>query len=66
MNLLAFTLHGACDLFEAKWQQARRKLGTRFRFFEHIRSITGYYVFPTWESLFDTLITGLPLPKQGR
>ena len=65
MNLLAFMLHGACDLFEAMWQQARKTLGARIRLFEHIRSITGYLVFPTWEALFDTHITGIPPPQRG-
>ena len=52
-------------LFEAMWQQARTTLGARIRPFEHIRSITGYLVFPTWEALFDTLITGIPPPQRG-
>ena len=65
MNLLAFMLHGACDLFETMWQQARKTLGARIRLFEHIRSITGYHVFPTWEALFNTLITGIPPPQSG-
>ena len=65
MNLLAFTLHGACDVFEAMWQQDRKTLGARIRLFEHIRSITGYHLFPTWESLFNMLITGIPPPQRG-
>ncbi len=65
LNLLAFTMHGACDLFETLWQQARTTLGARIRLFEHIRSITGYLVFPTWEALFNMLITGIPPPQRS-
>ena len=35
LNLLAFALHGACDLIETLWQRARQRLGSRIRMFEH-------------------------------
>ena len=31
--------------------------GSRTRFFEHIRTISAYFVFPSWESLMNTLIS---------
>ncbi len=43
-NLLAFTMHNACDLSEYRWQKARGKLRARNRFFAHIWSITDYHV----------------------
>ena len=28
--------------------------------FEHIRSVTAYFLFPSWHSLLRTIITGMP------
>jgi hypothetical protein len=57
MNLLAFAFHTANDCLETLWQQAREAKGARRRFFEHIRTISAYLVFPSWESLMNTLIS---------
>jgi len=62
LNLLAFAMHNACDLIAERWRQARARLGARARLFEHIRSITAYHLFPSWNSLLRTIITGLPPP----
>ena len=40
--------------------QAKR---ARKRFFEHIRSITDYLVFPDWRTLMTTLINSKPSPE---
>ncbi|MDE2792395.1 MAG: hypothetical protein OXI81_18535 [Paracoccaceae bacterium] len=64
-DLLAFAMHGACDLFETLWQQACQTLGARIRLFEHIRPITGHLVFPIWEALSSTLMTGIPPPQRS-
>ena len=60
LNLIAFGLHAACELAETLWRQARRRLGTRFRLFEHLRTVTEYQVFPDWNSLLSLLATGGP------
>jgi hypothetical protein len=57
LNLLAFAMNNACDLFEGLWQQARQRLGARTRLFEHLRSITADHLFLSWHSLFRTIIT---------
>ncbi len=57
-DLLAFALHAACELAETLWQQARRRLGTRFRLFEHLRTLAEYQVFPDWNALLSLLATG--------
>ena len=59
-------MHTACDLIETAWRRARRETGTRMRLFEHIRTITAYHVFPSWQALMTTLITGLPPPAKAR
>ena len=58
LNLLAFSLHSACELAETLWQSARRRLGTRRRLFEHLRTVTEYQVFPDWNVLLSLLATG--------
>jgi len=63
LNLLAFAMHNACDLVEASWQEGRQKVGAKMRLFEHIRTVTAYFVFPSWGSLFRTIRTGRPPPQ---
>src|SRR5665213_1020541 len=62
MNLLAFAFHTACDCMETLWQQARKAIPTRSRFFQDARSISAYIVFPSWQSLMITLSSGKPPP----
>ena len=63
LNLLAFAIHNACTLMEPTWRAAWQLLGARTRLFEHIRTITAYLVFPSWDSLFRSIRTGLPPPQ---
>ena len=64
MNLLAFAMHTVCDCLEDLWIKAREAKRARKRFFEHIRTITAYLVFPTiGETLMTTLITSKPPPE---
>ncbi|MGJ0531802.1 hypothetical protein [Methylocystis sp.] len=63
MNLLAFAIHTVCDCLEALWSQAREAKRARKRFFEHIRTITAYLVFPDWRTLMTTLINSKPPPE---
>ena len=62
MNLLAFAMHAVADLVDAAWKKARQAVGTRKRFFEDLRALTTYLVFPTWDLLVETLIAGRPPP----
>jgi hypothetical protein len=63
MNLLAFAFHTVCDCLEDLWIKARKAKRARKRFFEHIRTITAYLVFPDWQTLMTTLITSKPPPE---
>jgi hypothetical protein len=63
INLLAFAFHTVCDCLEDLWIKARDAKRARKRFFEHIRTITAYLVFPSWETLMTTLITSKPPPE---
>ncbi|MGH6928618.1 MAG: ISNCY-like element ISAtsp9 family transposase [Dongiaceae bacterium] len=62
LNLLAFACHTVCDLAEAAWQQAMATLGRRTRFFETLRSLTVYLIFPSWLDLLATLAFARPPP----
>ncbi len=63
MNLLAFAVHTVCDCLEQLWIDARTAKRARIRFFEHIRTLTAYLVFPDWPTLMQTLISAKP-PSQ--
>ncbi len=63
MNLLAFAMHTVCDCLEDLWIEAREAKRARKRFFEHIRTITAYLVFPDWRTLMTTLINSKPPPE---
>ena len=62
-NLLAFAIHTVCDCLEELWIEARNAKRARKRFFEHIRTITAYLVFPDWQTLMTTLINCKPPPE---
>ena len=64
LNLLAFGCHTACDLADKVWRAARRELVTRQGFFQNLRSITTYLVFPSWDHLLGTPAFARP-PPQG-
>ncbi len=63
MNLPAFAFHTVCDCLEGLWRVAREAKHARKRFFEHIRTITAYPIFPDWSTLMTTLIKSEPLPE---
>jgi len=63
MNLIAFAMHTVTNLLDNGWALARKAIGARKRFFEDLRSITSYLVFPDWASLIETLQTGTPPPS---
>lgn len=64
LNLLAFTMHNACDVMESLWKQARAIVGARNRLFNHLWTLTTYHVFVTWQALLTTIITGRPPPSR--
>jgi hypothetical protein len=62
LNLIAFAMHTVADLADASWREARKAVGTRKRFFEDLRALTTYLVFPSWALLVETLTAGKPPP----
>ena len=63
LNLLAFACHTVCDLAIPLWRAGADKIGTRKRFFEHLRSITVFLVFPSWRDILETLAFVKPAPR---
>ena len=63
LNLLAFACHTIADLADKAWQKARAKIHTRAGFFSHLRAITTYVVFPSWQQLMATLAFDKPLAR---
>lgn len=63
MNPLAFAFHTVCDCLEDLWTTARQAKRARKRFFEHIRTIAAYLVFPGWQTPVTTLIKSKPPPE---
>jgi hypothetical protein len=62
LNLLAFACHTVCELGDRAWRAARRELVTRQGFFQGLRIITAYLVFPSWDDLLATLAFTRPPP----
>lgn len=62
LNLLAFAFHTVCDLAENLWRCAVNAQGRRTRFFEALRSLTVFWVFPLWDDLIATLAFAKPPP----
>ena len=51
MNLLAFLFHTVLDLTCELYGKIRTKLGARQKFFEHLRTLTHYIYFESWDHL---------------
>ena len=55
LNLLAFAFHTVANLAVLAWRAAVAARGPRYSFFEHLRTITAYIVFPDWEDLLRAI-----------
>jgi hypothetical protein len=53
LNLLAFAFHTAARLAVHAWRKAVVARGATYRFFEHLRTVTAYVVFETWDHLYQ-------------
>ena len=62
LNLLAFACHTVCELGDGPWRAARRELVTRQGFFQSLRTITTYLIFPSWDDLLETMGFTRPPP----
>jgi hypothetical protein len=65
LNLMAFLFHTALHLVDEKYQEARKKRGTRKGFFQDITSLTKYLLFESWQALLDFMLYGSPPPLRS-
>jgi hypothetical protein len=63
LNLLAFSFHTVCELTDQLWRLAAQTKGRRTRFFEALRSITAFVLFPSWPHLLETLAFARDPPR---
>ena len=65
LNLIAFAIHLAAQLAYKPWKAAIEVAGSRVRFFNNLRALTAYLLFPSWDSLLKTLAFQVapPLPS---
>ena len=56
LNVLAFLFHTVLHLADEAYQCARKLLGPRKRFFDHIRTLTCYFVFDSWQQLLEFIV----------
>lgn len=61
LNLIAFLCHTVLAMTSEAYQKIRKKLGARKKFFEHIRTLTHYILFDSWESLLRFMMNKLKL-----
>jgi hypothetical protein len=55
LNLLAFAYHAACELCVLAWRNATSTWVAKYHFFEQLRTVTVYIVFPDWSHLLNTI-----------
>jgi hypothetical protein len=65
LNLIAFAIRLAAELADTTWKAAVEAAGARVRFFNNLRALTAYLLFPSWDSLIKTLAFQVapPLPS---
>jgi hypothetical protein len=67
--ILAFLVHTVLEWMDDKYQLLRKKLPSRKRLFNDIRTLTSYLCFETWEALMDFMLQSFepapPKPKTG-
>lgn len=61
LNLIAFAIHTAAQIADAAWSRAQKAAGARIRFFNHLRSLTVFILFPSWDALLKTLAFQTPM-----
>jgi Transposase DDE domain len=62
LNLLAFAFHTAARLAVLAWRLAVIARGATYRFFEHLRTVTAYVVFESWDHLLRSIAAAAVRP----
>ena len=63
--VLAFLAHTVLEWMDGKYQLLRKKLPSRQRLFNDIRTLTSYLCFQSWDALMDFMLDSFkPAPAQ--
>ena len=61
MNILAFLYHTFLSFTDEHYRLIRATLPTRKTFFDDLRALTRYLLFPNWAALMDFMMRGLEI-----
>jgi hypothetical protein len=66
MNILAFLYHTFLSFTDESYRLIRARLPTRKTFFDDLRALTRYMLFPNWAALMDFMMRGLKIGPYAR
>jgi hypothetical protein len=61
MNILAFLYHTFLSFTDQNYRLIRANLPTRKTFFDDLRALTRYILFPSWDALMEFMMRGLEI-----
>ena len=61
LNILAFLFHSFLTFCDEAYRLIRAYLPTRKTFFEHVRTLTHYILFQSWNQMMDFMMRGLEI-----
>lgn len=61
LNILAFLYHTFLSFTDENYRLIRATLPTRQTFFDDLRALTRYILFPNWDALLDFMLRGLEI-----
>jgi hypothetical protein len=61
LNILAFLYHTFLSFTDENYRLIRAELPTRQTFFDDLRALTRYILFPNWDALLDFMMRGLEI-----
>ena len=61
MNILAFLYHTFLSFTDEHYRLIRAHLPTRKTFFDDLRALTRYMLFPNWTALMEFMMRGLEI-----
>jgi len=66
MNILAFLFHTVLGFTDEHYRLIRATLPTRQTFFQDLRALTRYLLFPSWDALMDFMMAGLEIGPHAK
>ena len=59
---MAFLIHTVQQLLDQPYQLLRAALAARQTFFDDVRALLRYMLFPSWANLYTFMLNGLEIP----